>query len=90
MHVWGCQCYILEPMLQDGHKLPKWKPQSHHGIFVGFSPHDSSLVLLVLNTQPGKISPHFHAVFDDWFTSVTSVGGNDAFNPQWHQLFTNS
>ena len=26
MHVWGCPCYVLEPQLQDGHKLLKWKP----------------------------------------------------------------
>ena len=47
MQIWGCLCYVLDPMLQGGHKLPKWKPQSHHGIIVGFSPHHSSLVPLV-------------------------------------------
>ena len=91
MHVWGCPCYVLDPMLQDGHKLPKWKPWSHCGIFVGFSPHHSLLVLLVLNTQTGKISPQFHVVFDYWFMSVALVGGDDAFNPtQWQQLYTDS
>ena len=28
MHVWGCPSYILEPRLQDGHKLPKSQPCS--------------------------------------------------------------
>ena len=66
-------------------------PWSHHGIFVGFSPHHSSLVPLVLNTQTGKISPQVHLCFDDWFMSVASVGGDDTFNPtQWQQLFTYS
>ena len=67
-----------------GQTQPKWKPQSHCGIFVGFSPCHSSLVPLVLNSQTGKISPQFHVGFDDWFTSVALVGGDDAFNPtQW-------
>ena len=26
--VWGCPAYVLEPTLQDGKKLPKWKPRS--------------------------------------------------------------
>ena len=28
LHVWGCPSYVLEPKLQDGHKLPKWQPHS--------------------------------------------------------------
>ena len=79
MHVWGCPCYVLDPKLQDGHNLPKWKPWSRRGMFVGFSPRRSSLVHLVLNTRTGKISPQFHVVFDDWFTSVLSVDAEDAF-----------
>ena len=81
MNVWGCHCYVLDPTLQDRHELPKWKPWTRHGIFVGFSPHHSSLVPLVLNTQTGKISPELHVVLDDWFTSVPSVSGDDAINP---------
>ena len=26
--VWGCPAYVLDPKLQDGHKLPKWKKRS--------------------------------------------------------------
>ena len=91
MHVWGCPCYVLDPKLQDGHKLPKWKPRSRRGMFAGFSPHHSSLVPLVLNPRTGKISSQFHVVFDDWFTSVLSVGADDAFEPSMCQtLFSNS
>ena len=50
----GCPCYVLEPTLQDGHKLAKWKPCSCSTIFVGFSPFHSSLVPLVLNTCSGN------------------------------------
>ena len=84
-------CYVLDPQLQDGHKLPKWKPQSCHGMFVGFYPRHSSLVPLILNPRTGKISPQLHVVFDHWFTSVLSVGAEDAFEPSmWQTLFSHS
>ena len=38
MHVWGCPCYVLEPTLQDSHKLPKWQPHSHHAVLLGSLP----------------------------------------------------
>ena len=49
MRVWGCPCYGLDPKLQDGHKLPKWKPGHIVRCSFGISPHHSSLVPLVLN-----------------------------------------
>ena len=81
--------FFLEPSLQDGHKLPKWKPQPHCSLFVGVSPCHSALVPLILNPQTGKISPQLHVVFDNWFTSILSVGSVDAFDPStWQDLFT--
>ena len=91
MHVWGCPCYVLDPTLQDGHKLPKWKPRSRRGIFLGFSRRHSSRVPLVLNTRTGHISPQFHVVFDDWFTSVIGTGTDRPFNEhEWTQLFADA
>ena len=26
LHVWGSPIYVLDPTLQDGKKLPRWKP----------------------------------------------------------------
>ena len=72
-HVFGCPVYVLDPTLQDGHKIPKCDPCSRLGIFVGFSSEHSSLVPLVLNTTTGKISPQFHVVFDDNFNTVPSL-----------------
>ena len=47
--------------------------------------------VLLLNTHSGKISPQFCVVFDDWLTSVLSMGADDAFDPQkWHDLSTTS
>ena len=61
------------------------------GNLYSFSLHHSSLVPLVLYTQTGKILPQFHVVFDDWFTSVASVGGDEAFDPiHSQQLFATS
>ena len=35
-HPWGCPVYILDPKLQDGQKLPKWRTRSQVGKYVGF------------------------------------------------------
>ena len=73
LHVWGCPVYVLDPTLQQGKKLPRWEPRSRRGLFVGFSPHHSSNVPLILNLSTGSISPQFHVVFDDQFSSVESM-----------------
>jgi hypothetical protein len=73
MHVWGCPVYVLDPQLQAGKKFPRWQPQSRRGVFVGFSSMHSSEVPLVLNLQTGSITPQFHVVFDDYFSTVQSV-----------------
>ena len=39
---------------------------------MGFSPHHSTLVPRVLNFTTGSITPQFHVVFDDSFSSVHS------------------
>ena len=28
LHPWGCPVYVLQPMLKDGQKIPKWEPRS--------------------------------------------------------------
>ena len=70
LHCWGCPVYVLDPTLQQGRKLPKWQPRSRRGIFLGFSRVHSSDVPLVLNLKTGHISPQYHVVFDDKFSSV--------------------
>jgi hypothetical protein len=86
MHVWGCPVYVLDPTLQQGSKLPKWQPRSRRGIFVGFSPAHSSDVPLILNTQTGHISPQFHVVFDDNFSTVNSLTSDDEPPPFWNDF----
>ena len=72
MHTWGCPVYMLIPKLQQGKKLPCWDPKVHEDIFLSFSPHHASDVLLVLNLTTGHISPQYHVVFDDGFATMIS------------------
>ena len=70
-HTWGCPTFVLEPKLQkSGVKIPKWQPRSRKGLNMGFSKMHSSLVSLILNQSTGSISPQFHVVFDDLFSTV--------------------
>ena len=39
----SCPVYALQPTLQDGKKLSKWKPQSSRAQFVGWSPLHASI-----------------------------------------------
>jgi len=65
--VWGAPTYVLSPKLQDSHKLPKFQPRSHQGIYLGFSPRHSTTVGRILNPQTGHISPQYHIVVDEHF-----------------------
>ena len=74
LHVFGCPVYVLNPKLQDGKKIPKWDRRSRRGIYLGVSPYHSSTVHLVLNPSTGKVSPQYHVIFDDTFSTVFSDG----------------
>jgi hypothetical protein len=50
-HVFGCPVYVLDALLQDGKKIPKWNPWACLGLFLGFSDLHSSPVPLVLNVD---------------------------------------
>ena len=72
-HVFGCPVYVLDPALQDGGKIPKWNSRARQGIFVGFSNSHSSTVPLVFNPSTQRISPQYHVIFDDAFTTVPAL-----------------
>ena len=88
LHVWGCPTYVLDPKLQDGKKLPKWKPRSRLGMYLGLSPSHSSTVSRILNLSTGHVSPQYHIVCDDHFSSVsTDTSTPDHFTPErWAKL----
>ena len=88
-HVWGFPTYVLEPKLQKpGVKIPRWDPRSQIGVNMGFSKMHSTQVGLVLNLLTGSISPQYHVVFDDMFSTVMS--GTAADPEVWIRLFTSS
>jgi hypothetical protein len=70
-HTFGSPCYVLDQRLQSGSSMiPKWEPRARMGIYVGRSPSHASNVALELNPRTGHVSPQFHVVFDDDFTTV--------------------
>ena len=78
--------YILDPHLQAGQKLPRWQPRSKRGVFMGFSHLHSSEVRLVLNLDTGSITPQYHVVFDDHFSTVSSVERENDPPDNWAEL----
>jgi hypothetical protein len=85
--------YVLDPKLQDGKKIPKWEPRSRRGKFLGVSPSLSSTIGLILNLRTGYVSPQYHVVYDDEFTTVPNsesgglLNGTRPFNAdEWHRL----
>eukprot|EP00804_Cyclotella_cryptica_P015074 CCRYP_000647-RA/>CCRYP_000647-RA protein AED:0.72 eAED:0.72 QI:0/0/0/0.5/1/0.5/2/0/813 len=89
-HVFGCPVYVLEPALQDGKKIPKWDSRARQGLFVGFSSEHSSLVPLIFNPRTQRISPQYHVIFDDAFTTVPSLYSADERNQRFEALFHSS
>ena len=90
LHVWGCPTYVLDPKLQDGKKIPRWKPRSRRGVFLGLASKYASSVPLVLNPTTGHISSQFHVVFDDLFTTVLSQSESDDPPSEWDDLCISS
>jgi hypothetical protein len=88
-HPFGCPIFVLDPLLQQGHKIPRWKPRSRVGVYLGLSPNHASSVPLILSTTTGLVSPQFHVVFDDHFTTTNSLHDN-ALLSNWSTLFSTS
>ena len=89
LRVFGCPCYVLDPRLQDGKKIPKWEPRSRKGQFLGFSKDHASSVGNIRNIRTGYISPQFHIVYDEAFETVTSEMSID-LEETWIDLFLNA
>ena len=89
VRVFGCPAYVLDARLQDGKKIPKWEPRARSGMFLGFSSQHSSTVGLILNLKTGAISPQYHVVYDELFTTVTSDMEID-LDENWLDLWLNS
>ena len=66
----GCPVYVLENQLQLGKPFGKWKERARIGIYLGQSPHHNRNIALVLNRDNGLVSPQFHTICDNNFTTV--------------------
>jgi hypothetical protein len=70
--VFGCPVFVLDKRLQDGDNLQKWKARSWLGIYIGHSLQHVGNVPVIYNPITTHISPQFHVVFDDSFTTVST------------------
>ena len=88
-HVWGCPVYVLDKAIQDGKKIPKWKPRSKRMVYMGPSLRHAANVALCYNMDTGFVTPQYHCIFDDWFATVgTSLDDMPNVNsPEWQTLF---
>ena len=59
------------------------------GIYVGRSPYHAGSVALVLNPRTGYVSPQYHVVFDDDFTTVPFMYSQE-ISPHWKALVKSS
>ena len=85
-HTWGCPVYILDAIFQGNLAgISKWEPRSHAGIYLVHSTFHSGSVALFLNPENGHVSPQFHVVFGDEFSTVPFMmeGGK---TPNWTDL----
>jgi hypothetical protein len=69
--------------------VPKWDPRAWLGIYLGRSPTHAGNVALVLNPKTGLVSPQYHVVFDDEFTTVPHLQ-KGTVPPNWNKLVTSS
>lgn len=92
LHVWGAPVYVLDPKIQNGKTLPRWKPRSRRGMYMGNSPRHASTVPLILNLATHRITAQYHCVFDDWFATVDSDPDEipDFASDHWVHLFENA
>ena len=84
-HTFGCPVYVLDARLCNGGTVPKWNRRARRGIYLGMSPEHASNVALVYNPITGYVSPQFHVIYDDDFTSVKSSPSVD-LHALWDKL----
>ena len=59
------------------------------GIYVGRLPAHASNVGLILNPRTGHVSPQFHVMYDNNFTTVQYLQTGKV-SPHWEKLFQQS
>ena len=86
-HTLFCPVYVLDHCLQSagGPGPPKWEPRSRIGVYLGHSPFHAGSVALVFNPKTARVSPQYHVVFDDDFTTVPFMERGEV-PPNWDDL----
>lgn len=83
-HPFGCPTYALDGRLQGTMKIDKWASRSRLAVYLGDSLQHSQKVGLLLSLTTGLVSPQFHAVYDDTFSTVESSATNPPSN--WQKI----
>jgi hypothetical protein len=79
----------LDPKLQDGKKLPKWTKRSCCGVYLGVSPEHHTTVSRILNAETGLISPQYHVVYDELYSSVKGFLTDTVFDKEtWDSILS--
>ena len=86
-----CTTYILDACLHSygGASPPKWEPRSRIEVYLGHSPFHAGNVTLVLNPTTWRVSPQYHVVFIDDFTTVPYMQAG-TLPPNWGDIFEHS
>jgi hypothetical protein len=71
--IFGCPVYVLHKRLQDSDNLSKWKTRSWRRVYIGPSTCHAHNIPLTYNPATTHLSPQFHIVYDEGFTSVSSI-----------------
>ena len=82
MHPFGCPAFVLDKAICNGGRTPKWDLRSERGVYLGLSPDHASNVGLIFNPTTRHVSPQYHVVYDDDFTSVVHQSA-----PTWPKIF---
>ena len=75
-HTCGFPIFVLQDKARELLN-PKWDPKAWVGIYLGQSPIHTGSVALVLNPRTLHVSPQFHVIFDDDFTTVPCLSSTD-------------
>ncbi len=86
-HALFCPIYVLDHRLQSagGPDPPKWEPRLRMEVYLGHFPFHAGNVALVFNPKTTRVSPQYHAIFDDDFTTVSYMEQGKV-PPYWEEL----
>ena len=85
-HPLFCPVFVLDHRLHSaGGSVPKWEPRARCGVYLGHSPLHAGSVALVFNPKTGRVSPAYHVVFDDTFSTVPYMRAS-SLPPNWEDL----